>query len=81
MLAALGRDYIIQHVHGYMADKLDERRYRAYVTDAMMAIAENTARFNGGSQMSGRWVDQYKPVDNRSAEDIIQDIVTNAGLK
>lgn len=47
----------------------------------MMAIAENTARFNGGSQMSGRWYDQYKPVDNRSAEDIIQDIVTNAGLK
>lgn len=31
--------------------------------------------------MSGRWVDQYKPVDNRSAEEIIQDIVTNAGLK
>lgn len=81
MLAALGRDYIIQHVHGYMADKLDERRYRAYVTDAMMAIAENTARFNGGSQMSGRWYDQYKPVDNLSAEEIIQDIVTKAGLK
>lgn len=59
---------------------MDERRYRAYVTDALMAIAENTARFAGGSAMTARWYDGYKPVDNRSGDEIALDVIKQAGL-
>lgn len=33
----------------------DEKVFRAYVTDALKAIAENTARFAGGSYMQARF--------------------------
>ena len=64
-----------------MQQKMDERRYRAYITDALMAIAENTARFAGGRTMSGRWYDAYKPVDTRTGDEIALDIIQRAGLK
>ena len=65
----------------HMSRKMDERRYRAYITDALMAIVENTARFAGGSTMSGRWYDYYKPQETRTTEEIITDIISSAGLK
>lgn len=81
MLEIIGREYIMQHCVAYMEQKMDERRYRAYITDALMAIAENTARFNGGKTMTGRWNDAYKPVDTRSGDEIAVDVIRNAGLQ
>lgn len=70
--------------------KADELRYRAYITDALMIIAENTTHFVGakemfdyGKSLNSRWVDLVKPqkkkpeepkIDNRSAAEIAQDI-------
>ena len=42
MLDLLGADYLIAHiVHAANAER-DRDQYRAYVTDALMAIADNT---------------------------------------
>lgn len=63
---------------------MEQKSYRVYVTDALQAIAENTAidanKFLDelvGKAMSRRWTDLGKPVppsETRTAEEIIADI-------
>ncbi|MBR1558771.1 MAG: hypothetical protein IJ646_00880, partial [Clostridia bacterium] len=48
----------------------DERRYRAYVTDALMILTENTARYWGGRRLAGRWTDGSRRGDARSGDEI-----------
>lgn len=47
--------------------------YRAYVTDSLKAIAENTARYAGGGYIKARYVDiiHPKPQETRTADEII----------
>lgn len=81
LLQIYGRVYIMQHCIAYITQKMDERRYRAYITDALMVIAENTARFAGGQTMAGRWYDAYMPVDTRTGDEIVLDILEKTGLR
>lgn len=60
--------------------QLEETRYRAYLTDALMAIAQNTCNMAGGSTMSGRWYKDEKPKDDRDGDEIAQDIINRLGL-
>lgn len=50
-----------------------ERAYRAYVTDALKTITENTAKYAGGSYMKARYYDleNPKPAETRTGEEII----------
>lgn len=50
-----------------------EQAYRAYVTDALKTITENTAKYSGGSYMKGRYYDleNPKPVETRTGNEII----------
>lgn len=65
----------------------EEKSYRIYVTDALMAIAENTTHLVGyegvvdyGKTINKRWVDMLEPPppevpeDNRPSEEIASDI-------
>ena len=70
----------MQHCIAYTTEKMEERRYRAYITDALMAIAENTARFAGGQTMRGRWYDAYAPQDTRTGDEIALQVIQGAGL-
>lgn len=75
-----GKAYVIEHcVETYMR-MMEERRYKAYLTDALMILTENTARYVGGKQLTKRWVVEFLPKDNRTAEEIAADIIKNAGL-
>lgn len=58
----------------------EEKVYRIYLTDAMKQAVENLNRFAGGGVMSKRWFDLFKPVDNRTGEEVAADVVRNAGL-
>lgn len=60
--------------------KMEERRYRAYLTDALMLMTENTAKYAGGKQLTKRWAAEFIPVDNRTAEEIAAEVMKNAGL-
>lgn len=71
---------MIEYVISAYLDDLEERRYRAYITDALMTIAENTARYAGGKVLSVRWAEKFMPVDNRSGEEIAMEVIKNAGL-
>lgn len=56
--------------------------YRIYITDSLKCISENTMRFNGGSAPSKRFcaIIEQKHQDNRTAEEIIGDVIMRAGL-
>ena len=59
----------------------EEKVYRIYLTDAMKQAVESLSRFAGGGVMSKRWFDLFKPVDNRTGDQIVADVMRNAGLK
>jgi len=59
--------------------------YRIYVTEGLRMIAENTSKYAGGSYMEKKYYDivskQNEPEDTRTASEIIEDIITRAGIK
>lgn len=59
---------------------MDERRFRAYLTDAMKVLIENVANGLGGQTLAKRWIDFYEPEDTRTAEEIAMDVIKHAGL-
>ena len=50
-----------------------EKAYRVYVTDALKAITENTAKYAGGSYIKARYLDleDQKPEETRTPDEII----------
>jgi len=48
--------------------------FKLFVTDAIKLCAENSANLAGGSVMTVRWDDLFKPQEQRDAEAIINSI-------
>lgn len=71
---------MLEHCTDAYLRELEETRYRAYLTDALMAIAQNTCNFAGGSTMSGRWYQEQRPKDERDGDEIAADIIKRLGL-
>lgn len=48
--------------------------YRAYLTDALRVIGENTAKYAGGNYLKARWADMALPrkKETRTAGEIIE---------
>lgn len=64
-----------------MEQETEELIYKVFSSDALKVLTENTQRFNGGSVMSKRWADMIDGTeDNRSGEEIAEDIISRAGL-
>ena len=61
----------------------EDRIYREYVTDCLRQITENTAKYFGGQYQIERWADilKGKPKKSQTGEQIVADVVRNAGLK
>ena len=62
----------------FLKKKTEERAFKIYITDALKAIAENTARQAGGRTMTKRYVDIItppKPEDDEAPEEKSQKIV------
>lgn len=57
--------------------------YRAYVTDALRIVTENTAKqVSEGQYLSKRWIEIISPKaeDPRSGEEIAADVIRQMGL-
>jgi hypothetical protein len=56
---------------------------RRYITDGIQMITQNTAGFDKRLYLSIGYEDiiRPKPEESRSAEDIVADVMKNAGLK
>lgn len=71
---------MIQHCVAFFRRNQKEKAYRIYVTDALKAIAENTAKQGGGLTMSVRYADminlndKQQPEETRTAEEVITSI-------
>ena len=59
-----------------------EQSYRVYVTNALKMVAENTAKYSSGSYPMQTWAEiiKPKPVDTRTGNEIVADIISKAGL-
>ena len=64
-------------------EKQGELAYRIYVSDCLRITTKNTAKFAGGSFMEADFRDVLKPKqkDNRTAEELVADIIQRAGIK
>lgn len=67
---------MIEHCVSAFSRKRKSEIYRMYVTDALKVIAENTAKFAGGSVMSKRYEDIINPPpeETRTADEIVESI-------
>ena len=54
----------------------EEKAVKIYYAECLRAISENTAKLGGGSYIQAKLQDilDPKPVDNRTADDIIESI-------
>lgn len=60
--------------------KQEEKQYRIYLTDAIMALNNNLVRAFGGNEIILRYADIGKPADNRSGDDIAVEVMQKIGL-
>lgn len=63
----------------------DELIYRIYITDALSAVVNNTAKFAGGQQIKKRWHDMitgkaFEEQKTEDAEEIVLGVINRAGL-
>lgn len=82
MLELFGRRYVIDHCLTELERESKEQSYRVYVTSTLRMIAESTSKYGGGSYPMQTWLDIIKPtpVDARTGNEIVADIVSKAGL-
>lgn len=64
----MGHGYVIEHCVSMLKEESQEKLFRAYVTDALMVISENTTHYVGASDMfdygrslNSRWLDLAEP--------------------
>lgn len=86
MLTLFGIDFVIDHVLSEIKRQSEERSYKIYVTDALRAIANNTAQAaveqRSYTSLTNRWAEVIEPQeepqeieeDTRPCEEIAADI-------
>lgn len=78
---ALGRGYIVEHCVQALRDEAEARSYRAYVTDALKLLTENTAGRGPGRCLTRRWADALRPDDGQTGDEIAAGVIRRAGLR
>lgn len=78
MLDLLGAEYVIEHCVAVHSARQRQEAYQVYTTDCLSAIAKGL-----GAKVDRRFYDiiHPRPVDNRSAEEIANDLIKKMGLK
>lgn len=71
-----------------LKQQIEKDVLKAYVTDALRMITENTAKMSrtGGSYMPCRYTDiiagtSKKSAPEKTAEEIVNDVITRTGIK
>lgn len=58
-----------------------EKALVEYVTEGIRIISRNTAIHEGNVYLNISFEDIFKPVDTRTGEEIVADVISRAGLK
>ena len=78
-LEIFGKGYVIEHCIALFKKQQKEKLYQMYITDALKAICDNTARMYGGATLK-RYMDllpdepRAKKEETRTAQEIISGI-------
>ena len=80
----MGAVSIVSVLRDIIVEQYEVERYRAYLYECIRIIGENTA----GLVKEGKYIPttydeaiHQKPQDNRTAEEIVADVVKKAGLE
>lgn len=57
-----------------------EKAYRLYIAETLRILTENTARFAGGYVQERCTVYDERRVENRTAQEIVEDVSRRAGI-
>lgn len=79
----------MRYVEARLKQQQQDETYRIYVTDALKAISESTAKFAGGQYMNIRYADNKQPEpakeekeeDTRTAQEFARDFMKKAMKK
>lgn len=71
----------MEHCAAALRSRAEARGFRAYVTDALMILTENTARLGGGRRLVSRWADAARPGGGLSGDEIAAGVIERAGLR
>ena len=71
----LGSGYVMDHCISAFQKEQEEKAFRIYLSDAVMAIADNTAKFAGGSKMSSRFYDIINIKKEAKKEETADEII------
>ena len=78
LLDLFGSYFVIEHMATEHEKRMNELIYRAYITDALKAMAESW-----GVSIMSRYVDliNREPEETKSGDDIALEVIMKAGLK
>ena len=75
----LGKEYVIRHITDEYVKKMEERLYRAYISDALKCLAESW-----GAQIDRRYVELIEPPEDEeeiSGDEVALKVIEKCGLK
>lgn len=72
---------MIEHCITVFQKRAEEKMYRMYVTDALKAITENTARRETTTILSKRFVELISETEpEKTGDEIAEEVIKRAGL-
>ena len=72
-----GRGYVMDYCMALFRRQNREMAFKVYVTDALKAIAENTAKFVGGNYMKHRFYDFFETPEPPQSADAVKKQIKN----
>lgn len=76
-----GRGYVIDHCTAQLQQETEEKAYRKYIADNLRLLGENVALLTRGYYYPGKWGEDPPKEDNRTADEIVEDVFKRAGLR
>lgn len=73
---------IISMLPEMLKQSCEKEAYKTYLAECMRMMTENTAKFAGGRYMNVSFAEMLhpKPIDTRTGDEIVADIIKGAGL-
>lgn len=78
----MGKRYVIDYCISRWKREAKQEAYQSYIAEVLRLMGENVAVLARGSYIRSKWTDLTKEdkQDNRSADEIAEDIIRRAGL-
>lgn len=81
MLDMLGKGYVIKYCKALFLKEQEERLYRSYVADMLMALVNSTGKYNVETRFIELVPDRRKKKEKeKTAGEIVADVMKKAGL-